>query len=389
MRPRKGRAKPDARRAFLDELLGALGPGWSAEHLPTFRPLGVPAMRLRAEGVRGKVDVVPSVVRDGVISWDPFPGKGRPHWDLHADDDHLQRTCVLASAVSLLDGWRRSRLPLERGAPSPVLEEVRPVLAAIAAGRRAEPVVLVRAAVPRKLAPTPEGERQLRAALAALDPVALAASFPREDDGRIPLDADVLLAPIASRARLSQGRGVWLCASSPPRRSAGPEVTLGLRDVRPDNATHRWDAAPHLWRRGARAPALRDRRRALACVAQLDAGAFDEALAQYGIRVSEHVQRVLEGRPLTAYDSALAPRWRMALRRALWECAPWQLARVPPTRATRLVLLPGQRHQRKVWLVWTPAGLDLERTAANERLPAVLWKRSLEFDRARLGLRRG
>lgn len=380
--------KRDTRRGFLDDLLRALGSGWSAEHVADFPPLGVPAMRLRAKGVRGAVDVVPSVVHRGVVSWDPFPGRGTPHWDFHFDDDHLQRTCVLESAVELLDGWRRARLPFVRGAPISVLEEVRPVLSAIAARRRAEPITIVHGPVPRKLAPTPEGLRQLRATLAGLAPTTLAASYPREDDGRIPLRADVLLAPVASGARLSRGRGVWLCASSPPVRSAGPTVTLGLRDVRPDNATHRWDGAPHLWRRDARAPALRNRRRAMACIALLDAGAFDEALAQYDIRASEHVQKVLEGRPVTAHDSALAPRWRTALRRDLWACAPWLLARVQPTRRSRLALLPGQRHQRKVWLVWTPAGLDFERTAANERLPAVLWKRSLDFDLARLRIGR-
>jgi hypothetical protein len=75
----------------------------------------------------------------------------------------------------------------------------------------------------------------------------------------------------------------------------------------------------------------------------------------YGARLSERALRTLEG----ATSSSHAEEDREALRRTLWELAPWQLA---PGRSGKLALIPHQRSQVKAWIVWRSGTIDLENT---------------------------
>lgn len=111
--------------AFLEALVRALGPGWSARY-GVIAPFGVLGVTLTSD-VGGKVEVVPSLVRGPAVIWTPFSfTQGTPHYDLHADGA-LTRTAVVADAVAHLERWRRARGPAGKLAAR---------LAQVGAGRR-------------------------------------------------------------------------------------------------------------------------------------------------------------------------------------------------------------------------------------------------------------
>jgi hypothetical protein len=348
----------DARRQFLGALVDALGAGWSAS-FDVVRRFDVLGATLQCKGVAGHVEVVPSNVTNNVVSWKPFPS-GKPHYDIHTDGGEHLRTCVLAKAVAMLEGWRRSHARVERAAF--VAMEI-----AIAAPA---PVQIEDAIDAGLFRLTSAGEAALVATRAAIDPAAIDRGFPRDDDGRITLETQALLAKLASSAKLARGRDVFLVARAPHARKAGNVVTLAIADAIRDNASHDWTEAPWLWRRGAKPPAIDPR--AAVCCELLDAGRFDDAFAMFEIVLAPATIKVLEGVAVNTHDAELAGVWRDALRRMLWDTAPWALAKRPPGR---LGLLPNQRHQRKAWLAWAGKALDIEYTASNARLPHVAWKR--------------
>ena len=234
-----------ARRRFLEVLVDALGGGWSASY-GVIAPYGVLGARLRHDGVDGAVEVVPSVVDRGVVSWRRFPGGGRPHYDISIDDGEHLRTCDRDDAVRVLDGWRRSRGPVARGAPEPMLAAMRPWLEAIARAPAVEVVDGVTAARARG-----PGRDRLADARGAVDCDRVARSFPRDDDGRLALGARVLLAELAPAPRRG-ARAPWLAVEGPVKRRDLARLRLVVTDEIGPNATHRWDAAPWLWRRGPR-----------------------------------------------------------------------------------------------------------------------------------------
>lgn len=111
--------------AFLEALVRALGPGWSARY-GMIAPYGVFGVTLTSD-LGSTVEVVPSLVRGDVVTWSPFVfTRGAPHYDVHTDDGQMLRTAVLAEAVERLERWRRSRGPVAR-------------VAARVAGARARP----------------------------------------------------------------------------------------------------------------------------------------------------------------------------------------------------------------------------------------------------------
>lgn len=367
-----------ARRKFLGTLVDALGPRWVVGYSEA-KTFGVIAATLRCEGVEGFVQVVPSVVENNVITWRPFPGTGRPHFDIKVDGTGHQRTCILADAVGILERWVNAKQPLVRTAPASMLPVVRPALEAIAAAPSAHVENAIDAA---SWSLTKAGKAQLAAARDGLDVERIARAFPRDDAGRL-LATRALLAPVASTKKLAAGREVFLVVQGPATKREGDRLQLVLVDAIEVNETHRWMDARWLWRGDAERPA--DDERARECVALLDAGDFDKALAMYGISLGERAIKVLEGVP-TGSHSSHEVEWREVLRRALWSMAVWSMKDV---RWGSLALLPHQRHQVKGWISWQPPGeITIKGTASNMRLARCRWAREVEWDLARLGIAR-
>lgn len=351
----------DARQRFLGELVTALGADWVASY-DVVAPYDVLGVTLRCGGADGYVQVVPSSVTGNVVSWRPFPS-GTPHYDINTDRGEHFRTCVLASALERLSAWRGSHAPVARTAPVPMLVTIEsPQPARLEDGIDAAQFPL-----------TDEGEHVLALARESIDPAAIDRAFPREDDGRVSLSTHALLVELPSTARLARDRGVFLAVQSPRTRKAGNVLTLAIVDAIGRNCAHDWTAARWLWERNAEPP-TRDAR-ATECVTLLDAGRFDDALAMFGIALSPSTIKVLEGVPINLHDAPLAPAWQAALRRALWEMAPWSLANA---RSGSLALLPHQRHQRKAWLAWSGSTIDVKYTGSNARSPDVAWKRDVK-----------
>jgi hypothetical protein len=101
--------------AFLETLIRALGRGWSARY-GLIAPYGVFGVTLTSDA-GGTVEVVPSLVRGGIVTWTPFPfTRGTPHYDLYTDDGELIRTAVLAEAVARLERWQEAKGPIDRAA---------------------------------------------------------------------------------------------------------------------------------------------------------------------------------------------------------------------------------------------------------------------------------
>jgi hypothetical protein len=97
---------------FLEDLVRALGHGWSARY-GMIAPYGVFGVTLTSD-VGGAIEVVPSLVRGEIVVWSPFVfARGTPTYDLHVDGE-LVRTPVLTEAVARLERWRRERGPAGR-----------------------------------------------------------------------------------------------------------------------------------------------------------------------------------------------------------------------------------------------------------------------------------
>ncbi|MFN0247006.1 MAG: HEAT repeat domain-containing protein [Kofleriaceae bacterium] len=373
-------SRPDdvARRKFLGTLVDALGSRWVVGYSEA-KTFGVIAATLRCEGVEGFVQVVPSVVENNVITWNPFPGTGRAHFDIKVDGVGHQRTCILADAVGILERWAKAKQPVVRSAASSILPVVRPALEAIA---KAPLATLVDEVDAGAWSVTNAGKKQLRDARDKLDAARIARAFPRDDQGRL-VATRVLLAPVASTKKLAAGRQVFLAVRGPTAKRDGERLVLELVDANDLNETHRWMDARWSWRSDSERPA--DDQQALECAALLDAGDFDKALAMYGIALSKSAVKVLEGVPRGSHSSHEAEH-REALRRVLWSTAVWRLKEV---RWGSMALLPHQRHQVKAWISWQPPGeITISSTGSNTRLARCRWARDIDWDLARLGVTR-
>src|SRR5262249_31012491 len=152
---------------------------------------GVLGMTLRREGIDGYVQIVPSVIQNNVISWNPFPGTGKPHFDITTDSGEHLRTCVLETAVKMLEGWRAARAPVKRSAQAPLLPTMRSRFEAMA---KAEPI---------RIEDASDGEM-------SVDADRVACAFPRDDDGRLELGARALLVKAAKQlGNRAQGRHLY------------------------------------------------------------------------------------------------------------------------------------------------------------------------------------
>jgi len=232
---------------------------WTARFADV-RPIGQ-GLHLTAADVAGHVELSPCRISGAVVHMG-LAGEGKPHFQMYAyaaEDDaqlaEIVRTCDLKHLCWLLEAWRVSRAstPAATAVKAFGVEE-RGHLAAIARGR-ATPVEVVVGFDPAS--PGIELELQesqtLARALEAIDREMLARNFPRQDDGRLPLDEKVLLVEIRGATK-SGGRSWWICAESPKRRAEGARLTLRLDNVIAENATHRWDGAPWLFQAVAERP---------------------------------------------------------------------------------------------------------------------------------------
>jgi hypothetical protein len=349
---------------FFQPLLDVLAARWTARFADV--PAIGPGLHLTAAGATGHVALTPCRIVGRVV-YMGLAGEGRPHFQMFtyaADDDaqlaEIVRTCDLKHLCWLLEAWRASRAPMPTGAAAKAFgAEERAHLAAIARGRATSVEVVVGFDPASPGVELDACERHtLARAMEVIDREKLAQNFPRQDDGRLPLDEVVLLVEIRGATK-NGGRSWWICAASPKRRAEGARLTLRLDHVIAENATHRSDDARWLFQRIAERPVL-DRRLLMAlregedsmpaavkesiapatrCLRLLDQGRFDEAFGEYGIALSDDVVRMLGGVPLRSvrlWDAAHAPAWAVALRRMLWECAPWNLVELLPVERERI-----------------------------------------------------
>jgi len=241
--------------------------------------------------------------------------------------------------------------------------------------------------------------------LAHLDAPQLARCFPRELDGRLPLDEAVLLAPVAVDATLEEAprppKQRWLLAGSPARRSAPQVITLALRDETGRNFEHRWDEARWLWDARAqdvpelarwgttrelitrsseelargRAPA----ERAAYALQLVRNGRWRDALAACGVT---HALDELPHRRCNHGRGIAAIVWEEALEQAMRDIAPWRFAELlrghGHNQELRLFNFPGQTTARKYCVVLRGAAtapqLAVGHTGTSARAPAVRWR---------------
>ena len=271
---------------------------------------------------------------------------------------------------------------------------------------------------------TPAARATLRDDLDALDPRQLLWHLPRDAQGRLLLGEQVLLASYDSSAPLSQGRRVWLVAALPAKRHDAQMPTLRLASLIGANHTHRWDEARWRWDGRAHATPVKERwgvpspaagtrdTQADRCLLLQDAGRFEEALALYDIELSPEVAQLVRGEPLGWQQRELAAPWAQTVQEAVRDAALWRLGpllvdaaaararwlaekrgRKRPLPELRLLRLPKQTWQRKAVLTVAARVADgghpwltLTWTGAEDRLPAVAWRRDVDLDLLRLGL---
>jgi hypothetical protein len=327
---------------------------------------------------------------------DPFPGRGVPHWELYAVDEKGKLgesvvSCREEIIVRAFEAW------LLLGAPTPALSSEPPNrdhLGRIGRIAAPAPSLKLRGEASAVAARLPPDERQrFEADVSSLAGPRVAHFFPRGDDGRVGSGEVVLLTAYGSEER---GRRLWLHVVATRKRS----LEIGLDAFIGENHAHRWDGARWMWDTRVEMPSRAQRwgideadARIGRTLQLLDQGWLGEALAIWGIGWTSEVALVAAGKPLSMNDAALADRWAEALRRELWELAPWKLpSALPPTahKAERLMTFPGQHQIRKasLMLTQTPSGLELrlEFTGTNSRMPELAFKRLVEQDLARFGM---
>ena len=260
----------------------------------------------------------------------------------------------------------------------------------------------------------------------------IAVEFPREDDGRLPLGSTVLMARMGESQGNEMLRSDWLAAVGPVKRRDPQTITVGIRDVIPANHPYRWDDMPSVWNPKLAAPSDAERwgvdgltfdggdppgqierlrklngkggateaDKAMLCMLLLDAGLFGEALDLYRIEASDDVWRIATGGMLHPGLDREREAWTESVRRALWQCAPWKIARLVAERSAsakkaprlRLFALPMQPQQSKTSLMLVAAGksktptFDVEGNGSNLRLAELLWQRPVDLDIRRFGL---
>lgn len=275
-----------------------------------------------------------------------------------------------------------------------------------------------------------------------LDSNRLARYFPWDDGGRLPLKAIVRLTHILEGDNPDFYQ-LAIVAAGPTRRSDPQRITVTIMSLRNRIITDDWrrerwrwdrrvpledelaaagydreavamarfDRGPQLlgplWRKAQEG--LEEREKIALATLLLDAGRFEDALEFCGVGFVPELSQRLDGMATwTLEPQQQIDRVGRALRRHLWESAPWRFARCldeydwPYERPferpggtsnlpVKLFPLPGQANKSKVWLALCRAEsgqpiLDFVDTTATDKAPRHLWKRPVEFDIARLSL---
>ena len=240
--------------------------------------------------------------------------------------------------------------------------------------------------------------------------------FPWDHAGQLALKTTVLLRAYPTQG--AAGRVVSLAAIGPERRRDVQSIQIELAALIPANHTHRWHDRPWMWQNVAppddleaglqREPdSLAERSLAL-----LDQGKIEDALSLHGVTLSEELHRLLGGQRISPPACCAHPdqAWTELLIDTLRQSAPWLLptaalneaerirectGRMPSKRALtwKLVVFPGQFHARKASLMISAdrdgrnPRLLIEATATNARLADTSWKRRIEVDFRRYGMR--
>lgn len=229
---------------------------------------------------------------------------------------------------------------------------------------------------------------QLQADMAAIDPVRLLQSWPRDDRGRPAARTTAILAAYGPATRKRQP--CLMVRSVMQSKMPGWQLLLSSEFLY--NCRHQWSDARWLW---SSAEAPKDsalERKARNLMAQ---GKVSEACALYGIELHERVRRLAAGQSFQRFSPA-PEAWAQELRAALLQLAPWRLTaglqriqehliqanRKPPKPGSwerKLFWFSGQRQQAR----WGPGVrfdedgkpvLDLIVTASNEHFPEPDWK---------------
>ena len=239
-----------------------------------------------------------------------------------------------------------------------------------------------------KLADTALVQEQLKADVAALDPMRLVKAWPRDERGRLAARTTVVLAAYGPGTRKRQP--CLLIQSVMQSKMPGWQLLLSSEFL--GNQRHQWSDARWLW--SAQEPPKDSARehKARKLVAQ---GKISEACALYDIGLHERVRQLATGQPFQRFVPVPAP-WPQELQAALLQLAPWRIAaglqriqqhlseanRKPPKLGSwerKLFWFSGQRQQMR----WGPGVrldadgkpvLDLVLTASNEHFPEPDWK---------------
>lgn len=453
-----------ARQAFLAPVAAQLATGGIAgasaqyRRIPGFCTLdGILALVLRAPALPGEARILAMTVAGGrTADYGAFPGEGVPHYQLFLLTPDGSYAGYLLSRdptaiVSTLVRWATSGQALLRQALAPLGEgDLAPLrrLAAVRSSIRQAAYTLLSRGVERcsqemeqalglvrapdllSLAAelTDDARPLFETDLAHLAPDLVMRSFPRDEDGRLPLDTTALLASYAAQVPQGRDRHMWLAACGPKRRRDPQVVTLTLASLIGVNHAARWDQARFWWddrhesasrelRWGVAALALdrlglEDRAEQLASFAQRcarpdasladrvgyclllqDEGRIEEAFALFGVSLAPEVLKVLYAQPLSI-DYGSLESWAATMLDLLRHAAPWRFAAALETGTRlRLSALPHQPQQRKASLMLARVNLspqtprlEIEWTASNKRLAEVAWRRPLALDLIRFHL---
>lgn len=278
---------------------------------------------------------------------------------------------------------------------------------------------------------TDEGRVAWEKDVASVSPERIRRHFPWDRAGQLAVKTAVVLNAYDVTKLVGMGRTVCLAAVGPARRRDDQEIRVELASLNPLNHMHRWDDRRWLWQpvlppssefwlAGSESgDALLDGsneevRKALRSLDLLDDGRIEEALALYDVTLSDDLHRLLGGQRIRppACCAHADHAWSELLAATLRQSAPWLLARAVVEEAARLrgwaarkkgrrvrppclklAVFPGQFHSRKASLMLTGESngrgprLVIEATASNARAPDTWWKRPIEVDFLRHGLR--
>ena len=219
------------------------------------KPFGVQGIVVTFAGVPGRAEIVPTAVDRGVKSWGQLAAEDVTHLSIYfLDEDSEYEESFVSdhydAIARWLLAWRDLFQPAKRLTPTPIERDELTRLDAIAEARRQASARIVQVAVDGRVPGfhLPEAaSMRLLDDLKHLSSGSVATNFPRDDDGRLPLGVQVLLASCECNDRLSKDRQLWLTASSPQKRREPQEITVKLEALIEDNHPHRWNNARWHW----------------------------------------------------------------------------------------------------------------------------------------------